>query len=129
MNKNAQSLVAISIFLHFFNPKLFIIVDRQEMWEFVFSHEWIWSRVEDIYKSLSNEIKINKNQGSNFKYYLAILIWASEIINSNQKIVEYFSSYVREKAKNKNHFPPDLDQYEAAAIEWFLLGVVQIRPC
>ena len=39
------SVVAVSKFLHFWNPRLFVIVDDGVVWKWVFAHDWLRQQV------------------------------------------------------------------------------------
>jgi hypothetical protein len=51
-NKDGPSLVALTKFLHFWNPRLFVIADREVVWDWVFEHRWLWDQVEGVRREL-----------------------------------------------------------------------------
>lgn len=130
-NKTGPSVMAISKFLHFWNPRLFIIVDDAMMWRFVFSHSWLWEYVDacrvDISKVLGTVDCASGGNQANLADYITILWWAAGIVRSNRAIAPTFAKYVQRHC-NKQRSPADLKTYEGAAIEWFLLGLVEIPP-
>jgi len=52
VNDDGPSVVAISKFLHFWNPRLFVIVDSAVMWEWVLRHRWIKQHKHPVPSSL-----------------------------------------------------------------------------
>jgi len=128
---NGGSLVAASKFLHFMNPRLFVIVDREMMWNWVFNHRWLWDPVDRLRKQLSRSapppVKKALDTNSDYWSYLPILLWTSQLMKKNPAITTAFVKYVSRHASSAHHLP-DLQQYDAAAVEWFLLGLVELPP-
>ncbi len=127
------SVMAISKFLHFWNPRLFVIVDMAMMWNWVFKHCWIWDPIKrlhtDLQVSLPSELRNDAGYKSDLGKYLSILLWCCEVTKENPCVVNGFEDHVRNRAGIATpQIPPDLDTYEAAAIEWFLLGAVELPP-
>ncbi|MGD1021096.1 MAG: hypothetical protein ABSA12_17460, partial [Verrucomicrobiia bacterium] len=60
--------------------------------------------------------------------YVAILVWAAKLLRMNPTIIAEFEKYVRLTAKGMP-VPAKIVDYEAPALEWFLLGVVELPPC
>ena len=59
--------------------------------------------------------------------YLAILRWSADVIRANSVIADCFAEHVKQHAgKAANDLP--LAHYEAAAIEWLLLGLTELPP-
>src|SRR5258705_10919806 len=48
LNKSGPSVVALSKVLHFWNPRLFVIVDDLIMWKWVFAHSWLKDDIDKI---------------------------------------------------------------------------------
>lgn len=129
-NTYCPSMMAVSKFLHFWNPRLFVIVDRARMWEYAFKHQWIWEDIEGTYNELEKALpdKVLQAQefnGCDFRYYPAILLWCSRIIRDNPNICSIFYKYLCDKYHNP---PKYLKHYEAAAVEWLLCGLVELPP-
>ncbi len=130
INDDGPSLVAASKCLHFLIPRLFVIVDRQMVGEFALRHEWIRGRVKETFDALPTELQqdiLGSRLRSRKLRYLDILLWAAAVMRDNPYVTEAFAKYVTEHAK-KEHVPPDIREYEAAAFEWLLLGLVHLSP-
>jgi hypothetical protein len=112
--KNGASLVAMSKFLHFWNPRLFLIVDRWAMADGVLRRLW-------IRRSLPGDFDADAS------HYFDLLRWASGILRDNPAILMGFHRHI-ERVLDVKALPPDWDTYEATAIEWFLEGVVELPP-
>lgn len=129
-NKNGPSLVALTKFLHFWNPRLFVIADREVVWNWVFPHHWIWAQVEsvrdDIDKVFSPAVRKHRLFTTELKDYLAVLVWGGRVLRDNPKICGAFASYV--ERQNKGPIDLNLCEYEGAALEWLLLGLVELPP-
>lgn len=131
-NKDGPSLVAVSKVLHFWNPRLFVIVDRQVMRHWVLKRRWIWDEVQALDSSirarLRRDIVEHPDFQGPFSEYLPILLWASSVIRDNPGISDAFAKYVTSHANPQGGLPQDLGQYDAAAIEWLFLGLVELPP-
>ena len=114
---SGPSIMAISKFLHFWNPRLFVIVDTARMWDGVFSHSWIWEQVSGS----------PKRGPCNTESYVTILLWAARLARANPSITAAFAQYVSGDSGGCE-LPSDLKEYDAAAVEWFLLGLVELPP-
>ena len=129
--KYGPSVVAISKFLHFWNPRLFVIVDDAVVWKWVFAHSWLREPMLQTRRHLATIIDGDTEKASNracdLLSYLAILRWSAEVIQCNPAITEHFAVYVRSYA-NEIPIGIPLESYDAAAIEWLLLGIVEIPP-
>jgi hypothetical protein len=125
------SVVAVSKFLHFWNPRLFIIVDYARIRTWVFGHSWLWDGVEtksaEVKRAVTARILNDSDFNTDMGYYPSILLWAGDVMQANSCIVQEFSRYVQSNA-GSIPLPEDLREYEAAAIEWFLLGLVELPP-
>ena len=58
---------------------------------------------------------------------LRLIRFGSELIQSNPHIRKAFAKSVKARAKDAN-IPADIETYEATAVEWCLLGLVELRP-
>ncbi|HEV8605538.1 MAG TPA: hypothetical protein VGQ99_09245 [Tepidisphaeraceae bacterium] len=129
-NKRGPSVVALSKVLHFWNPRLFVIVDDLIMWKWVFGHWWLREPVDEIRKRLTAILPIrgkSDDPSCDLSSYVAILLWTSELARKNQALTTEFANYVRKYSK-RDVTPIPLEVYEAAAVEWFLLGAVELIP-
>ena len=128
--KYGPSVVAISKFLHFWNPRLFMIVDDGVIWKWVFAHRWIWNDlllVRNEIDQLLGGVPKRPDVSCDNSTYLAILVWCSRLLRENPMIVTSFAAYVLSHVHQADA-PADLPGYESAAVEWFLLGVVEVPP-
>jgi len=130
--KHGPSVVAISKFLHFWNPRLFIIVDDAVMWRWVLAHHWLKKTLETTREQIipivePDSVQSKSGESCDLLSYLAILRWSAEVVKTNPIIKSCFAEYVQARATN---LPSNLAiyTYEAAAMEWFLLGVVELVP-
>ena len=122
--KDGVSVVAISKFLHFWNPRLFVIVDRGVMWHWVFRQNWLW---QQVVASAPSWLKPKRGDNCDLPCYLAILLWSAEVLRDNPAIIKHFAKYVRRESKGLACDLP-LETYEAAAMEWLLLGLTELPP-
>ena len=131
VNRDGPAVVAISKFLHFLNPKLFVIVDFAMIWDWVFRHEWLWRPVEKVRKQLQESLPgaetIPVGASCDLVSYLAILLWAGTMVKDNPTILAGFKEYLTPGLKGMA-LAGEFVQYEAVAFEWFLLGVVEVPP-
>ena len=129
--KYGPSVVAISKFLHFWNPHLFVIVDDAVMWKWVFAHRWVRQPMLEVRDHIATLIDCPSEPVStgpcDLLSYLAILRWSADVVQQNPAVVEYFARHVRNFADNTPIHVP-LESYDAAAMEWLLLGLVEIPP-
>lgn len=128
-NQDGPSLVALSKFLHFWNPRLFVIADREVIWNWVFAHGWLWAQVQSVKEGLASmEVPAVKdaNPTDALSDYVALLFWAGRVLRSNPTVVQRFAEYVQGQCEVPTRVR--LAEYEAAAIEWLLLGLVELPP-
>lgn len=128
--KHGPSVVAISKFLHFWNPRLFVIVDHEVIWRWVLSHSWLKEQLrasKGAVKRALPELGLRDNLSYDLPTYLTVLLWAAELIRENPEITPSFAEYVRVHAEGEPT-PPDLERYHAPAVEWLLLGLVELPP-
>jgi hypothetical protein len=125
------SVVAVSKFLHFWNPRLFVIVDYGVVWSHVLRHWWLWDDFVAVRTKVDERVQHgavhHPDRTCDLASYLAVLQWASGLVRRHPRIAATFAAYVQQYA-NGAQLPPDLPTYEAAAVEWFLLGVVELPP-
>lgn len=127
----ACSVVAVSKFLHFWNPRLYIIVDDAFMWRQVFSRAWLKGRVDlernRVGRLLAESSLPYKGGSCDLLSYLAILSWSARLVQDNPDVTHEFSKYVR---MNCGDTPIDfpIDTYDAVAVEWLLLGLAELPP-
>ena len=114
-NKSGPSLVAISKFLHFWNPRLFVIFDAEVVENFVFGHKWLGDQLKLPPVAAVQHLGLENNM--RLATYLRVLVFTSDLIRTNPVILSEFAA--RYKA---------IGTYEATAVEWFLLGLVEIPP-
>lgn len=128
-NKHGPSIVAMSKFLHFWNPRLFVIVDNGVIWQSVLSHWWLWEEVVKVRSKVEARLPGKRTDASDavcdMVTYVSILLWAAELVRANPQISSGFADYVGRHADG-NRLP--LAEYEGAAVEWFLLGLVELPP-
>jgi len=131
-NKDGPSLVAISKVLHFWNPRLFVIVDRQIMLNYVFAHSWLLQQIEEVVEDVENDLPKSARCSSDYLDcdigdYPGILWWAGQIIRDNPCIrTQFYKHLVKHCPEAKNY--PYLQDNEAASVEWLLLGLVELVP-
>ena len=129
--RNAPSVVAVSKFLHFWNPQLFVIVDDAVVWNWVFRHRWLKRPVrrvrERIGPLLPDAGRSHAGPACDLLSYLAILRWSADVLRANPYITAFFVDHIRARASTPAIDLP-LGTYEAAAVEWLLLGLVELPP-
>lgn len=128
-NKHGPSIVAMSKFLHFWNPRLFVIVDSGVIWGSVLEHWWLWDEVEKVRSEVESRLPGKRTDTSDkvcdALTYLSILLWAAKLVGDNPQIPSGFAEYVGRYADGHGL---SLAEYEGAAVEWFLLGLVELPP-
>jgi hypothetical protein len=127
---DGPSLVALTKFLHFWNPRLFVIADRELVWGWVFGHAWLAEQVdraqEALARRLPRSIAGDPQSGAEMGRYLAVLVWGAGVMRDNPSVMPAFLRHVRRHAGET--VPPRVGAYEAAALEWLLLGLVDQPP-
>ncbi|MCC6909441.1 MAG: hypothetical protein IT430_15985 [Phycisphaerales bacterium] len=127
----SPTVVAVSKFLHFWNPRLFVIVDDAIMWQRVLSRSWLRASIEleqNCITSLLKDPKCPRNDlWCDLLMYLAVLVWASHLMRRNPEVTRHFAEYVR-KCEGVRPIDFPIQTYEAAAVEWLLLGLAEIPP-
>jgi hypothetical protein len=130
-NQDGPSVMAATKFLHFWNPSLFVIVDRGEMAEWVLAHDWIKRPIMRVAEELPDDLRRRAKYadvplGCELRDVPAILLWGSRVVARNAGVVETFARYVQRSVPRASVLP--LTTYDAAALEWLLLGLVQVPP-
>jgi hypothetical protein len=125
VNRYSSSVVAISKFLHFWNPRLFVIVDDAVMWNHVFDRWWLWDSFKRTREQIDDAATVRADVACDLSSYLAVLFWCSRILRENPLIMSEFDKYI---GPDRISALPQSRSYEAAAVEWFLLGVAELPP-
>jgi len=125
--KRGPSLMAISKFLHFWNPKMFVIVDREMMQNWVFEHYWITEAIRKTEEELRETQLYSQEMQYPFLYYAAVLLWCSNLLRKNPNLTEHFSAFIKPYTSD-SRLRKQLPKYDALAVECFLLGVVDLAP-
>jgi hypothetical protein len=119
------SLMAMSKFLHFFNPRLFVICDREVVDEFVFGHQWL--------RKLRDEAGVRAFDQDGIvipewmRSYMSLLALAAEVLCTNPGIMRAFADWVTRISGTESH-PREVASFEATAIERFLIGLAELPP-
>ncbi len=110
-----------SKFLHFYNPKLFPIYDRQVIWEQVlcgpFKSEWqgVCRRMGIIFAERSGKFNISYTR------------WAAENIQkADPSFMPYFAAWFCKEAQIGADTLPGLESYYATAFEFVAIGAMII---
>jgi hypothetical protein len=119
-------------FLHFFNPALFVIVDGGVMWSSVLRRPMLWAQIVEERQAVAAHlpgVTVTKPgpKACDSVSYMAVLLWAGGLARKNPDITPIFAKYVAEHATGRK-LPAGLIHYQAAAIEWFFLGLVELPP-
>ena len=125
-NATGPSVMAISKFLHFWNPRLFVICDQAEVEQFVFGHRWLKAEVDGMdvaHYGGNGEVA----QEQRLVEYLRVLALASELVKANMHILMEFDRTVRCLVPGAA-IPADIGTYEATAVEWCLVGLAEMPP-
>jgi hypothetical protein len=130
-NKSGPSLMAASKFLHCWNPRLFVIVDGYVMESHVLRHHWVAREIKSALgaftqaPSVASGPEILRTEGG--LPYLAVLLWGSEVMKKNPSILATFTERLK-KALSSDSDPRGYEDFEGAAFEWFLRGLVELPP-
>jgi hypothetical protein len=125
LKSGRPSLVAVTKFLHFWNPRLFVIVDGDVMDNYVLRHRWIGREVNRVRQECQPELCVLET--SHGLSYIGLLLWGSQVMRQNPKIQASFANQV----KAVSGLDPDLqgfEYFEGAAFEWLLRGLVDLPP-
>ena len=112
--RQGASLVAMTKFLHFWNPRLFVIIDREVMANNVLRRLWLKQTLPADFAADAD-------------HYVELLQWAAAIVRGNPAILPAFSRHIRSFVDLRS-LPEGWETYEATAVEWFLEGVVELQP-
>lgn len=117
LNSNkAGSLVAMSKALHFINPRLFVILDRGVMVDYVLAHGWLRA-------ALPADFKLDVD------HYPAFLLWCAELLQRSPDVMPAFvDAFQAQAAAEGVSVPADVGTWESLAVEWLLQGLVEIPP-
>jgi hypothetical protein len=84
------SLMAISKVLHFYNPRLFMIVDRAMVWDWALSRRWVWAPFEAVRKRIDPvvgcDVARRNDAACDIASYVAILIGGGELLRANPHV-------------------------------------------
>jgi len=123
------SVVAISKFLHFFNPRLFVIVDDAVVWNRVMGHWWLWDSFERqrmaIDAALSPKPTDHYGASCDLGSYLAMLYWCRGLLAASPAVMPAFREHLGAEAQCE---VGAAGTFEAVAVEWLLLGLVELPP-
>jgi len=124
-NKSGMpSLVAISKFLHFWNPRLFVILDSEVMQYHVLGHKWIELPASD---HLCQLCSIDSFDDPTLAHYICFLKYGTQFMKANQHVRAAFTEAAR-SAAGTAVVPADFETYDAVAFEWCILGLVELPP-
>jgi hypothetical protein len=117
--------MAMSKFLHFFNPMLFPMWDTAIIYHKVVGPHGIFNRE---YKSFVSTLPTwVRELDRDSDYYLRYVAWASSIVLSGppSPVMSSFADWVREQASShpeNGDVVMELDRYEATAFEFAVIG-------
>ena len=127
----APTLMSATRFLHYWNPRMFVQMDKARMQEWVIRHEWISESVEEIEQWVQEQIPAEDQAMQSFQgwfpLYLAMQLWCAETLRGNPEIKQNFARLLDEELPASQR-RQTVGQYESLAIEWFLLGVTHLPP-
>jgi hypothetical protein len=119
--KDGPSLVAISKFLHFWNPRLFVIFDSDVVECWVFRRKWLGQELDtEAVRTVLEQLGLEDD--SRLVKYLRVLVFAREFVEHNACVLKIFRN------RYSARFNDTICSYEALAVEWLLLGLVEIPP-
>ena len=126
--QSGPSLVAISKFLHFWNPHLFVIFDNTVVESWVFGHKWLSDLLcSETVDDILHRLQIQEN--GRLSKYLRVLIFADNLLRENPYILEAFAQRVAQMAEQAGFLNNiNIGSYEAIAVEHFLMGLVELPP-
>ncbi|MGB2753533.1 MAG: hypothetical protein WBD75_00830 [Phycisphaerae bacterium] len=124
--KRGPSLMAISKFLHFWNPRLFIIFDREAVEQGVFGRKLFLNHLPKA-GMVTLQYGIGTGAHPRLGKYLRALVFASEFVKCNPGVLPEFARTVRALGV-EGDVPADIETYEATAVEWCLIGLAEMPP-
>ena len=98
------------------------------MWESVLDRWWLWNSCEPCItmgQKLAPAATKASSRGCDLVDYPGVLLWCRNILRRNPSIVSIYRTHLVETLKNTSNFALE---YDALAVEWFLLGLVEIPP-
>ena len=130
VNKYGPSVMAISKFLHFGNPRLFVIVDDGVILDRVLSHAWLWRQVEEVRVRTDRRLSLpddrHRGEMCDLATYVAILTWAAALLGESGDRRE-FERYVRPTVNDAAVLRTWSTTRLPRSI--VLLGLVELPPC
>ena len=120
------SVTAISKFLHVWNPRLFVICDRQEVEQFVFGHRWLADQLSES-DSVLQTASVDAHEDSGLTNYLRMLAFSSAVAKAHPFLATEFARTVRHLL-DRGSVPGDIGSYEATAVEWCFVGLAEMPP-
>lgn len=88
---HGPSTVAVSKFLHFWNPRLFVIVDDGMIWKWALAHHWVWEPIRRTRQAtdmlLFGQPQKRRDETCDLGTYLAVLIWAGSFVRAHPQLV------------------------------------------
>jgi hypothetical protein len=112
-------VMAVSKFLHFFNPGLFVI------WDNAIVKDIVCRVFKNDLKSSRQDIEVNTDD-EDTKRYLAYLLWAGKAVRQcTHDLMDGFATWFVEVVSDERHaedFIPELKQYYAPAFEFVAIG-------
>ena len=125
--EKGSSLVAISKFLHFWNPRLFIIFDSEVMENWVFGHYWLSAQLNAApYDDVVDHLPEQECHEKQLIKYLRVLLFSADLIKVNPLIMQGFKRHAEKLSGHSRYI--EIEKYEARAIEIFLMGLVELPP-
>lgn len=120
-------IMAISKFLHFYNPKLF------PMYDTTYVNNRLLSIFRDNWKDFITRFNLSncQKEDSEFKKYIQYIYWAHSVfdnIKNPNDIMEYFSKKIEQEIP-KEEKKLDFTQYFALAFEFISLGACELKNC
>jgi hypothetical protein len=117
--KSDYPVMAVSKFLHFFNPGLFVIWDRAII------HGKVYHAFRDDWDSSYQDILVETDDKW-MRFYLAYLLWAGKVLRQGASdlmagFATWFVGAVRDD-RNADDFRQQLMRYYATAFEFIAIG-------
>ncbi len=132
MNRDGPSVMAVSKFLHFWNPRLFVILDAEVMRDLVFGHAWLADGVAAARGEIATKlpgVAAHDLFPGELGTYLATLLWAGRLIGAHPGLMPAFITQLERYAKrNGTRVHSAARRAQGAAVEWLLLGLVELPP-
>ena len=127
---SGPSVVALSKFLHFWNPSLFVIVDsivRGCLSRLGSSQRANPARCDSSAHTPEPLHLVPKSGGHDVPSYVEVLRWSGKVLRRNPTIMPCFAEYIGRKGGVDMRGLP-VERYEASAIMCLLLGLARIPP-